>query len=158
MTLLSKPKSATITSLLDSGSAYNIGPMSLLPYSVSRRPIDPNLTLVGASGDALKGHCMATLVVKIGSKYFGAHDFYILEENSFLKYAIVGMQFLKNHQAVIHVGEETVSMRDKHGRISVFPYETSRRPSYRHMKLNLPRDPRLCHPLPTSYTPCTLPE
>ena len=84
--------------MVDSGSNWSICPESLIPkqYRWSEVPIPENLNLVGISGGRLKGTVLAAAVIKIGEVLVKT-DFYLTsDQNTTMKYCILGLGILKH--------------------------------------------------------------
>ena len=64
------------------------------------------MRLVGASGTVIKGKCLMDAIVRINNQRFGSHTFFILTEDSYLKYILLGIDFMKRFQVKIDIADQ----------------------------------------------------
>ena len=96
--------------LVDSGSMYNIGPFQLAKYGHNRRPVPESTKLVGASGGPLIGACIVDLDLTYKNMKLGLHEFFILDQSCYLRYAILGISFLTKNKAIIDFDDKTIEI------------------------------------------------
>ena len=97
------------TALLDTGSAFSLAPHQILEFCNNTREIPQSMRLVGASGTEIKGECLADAIIRINGQKFRKHTFFILSQDSYLRYVIIGIDLMKKFNAKLDIAEQTVT-------------------------------------------------
>jgi hypothetical protein len=115
-----------MTSLIDSGSATCLCPPKYIPFANKSWPIRKDDELVGATGHALEGRCMAEFSLSLGNQELGKVDFFCFGASVPLNYAIIGMDFLKQRSSVIETNHQIIKLTAPNGVTKLHTYRNKR--------------------------------